>query len=102
EAEQLSAIAALVRSAEKVFGSHQDIEWAIDQKGDLYILQSRPITALGAQQTSGCSDSNTDQAAASGNQKSPGLEPIEIFDNSNIGESSPGVAHHVAQLDFAV
>src|SRR5581483_8270008 len=83
--------AALVRSAEKVFGSHQDIEWAIDQKGDLYILQSRPITALGAQQTSGCSDSNTDQAAASGNQKSPGLEPIEIFDNSNIGESYPGI-----------
>lgn len=35
---------------ERHFGSPQDIEWSIDQKGELRILQSRPITATGNQQ----------------------------------------------------
>jgi pyruvate, water dikinase len=35
----------LARRVERHFGSHQDIEWAIDADGELYILQSRPVTA---------------------------------------------------------
>lgn len=31
---------------EKHFGSPQDIEWAIDDKEKIWILQSRPITTL--------------------------------------------------------
>ncbi len=31
---------------EKHFGSPQDIEWAFDHNGDLFVLQSRPVTGL--------------------------------------------------------
>lgn len=64
--DQLDAIAKLAREAGALFGSPQDIEWAIED-GSLYILQARPITTL-AEKTA-----------------------IDIWDNSNIAESYPGV-----------
>lgn len=64
--DQLDAIAKLTREAGALFGSPQDIEWAIEGES-LYILQARPITTL---------------AAKTG---------IDIWDNSNIAESYPGV-----------
>lgn len=67
---QASAVAALARRAEGYFGRPQDIEWAIE--GDaLYLLQSRPITTLGAQ---------PDPDGA-----------LRIWDNSNIAESYGGI-----------
>jgi phosphoenolpyruvate synthase/pyruvate phosphate dikinase len=42
--ERLAALVELGRRVEKHFGGHQDIEWAIDPHGDLYLLQSRPVT----------------------------------------------------------
>ena len=44
-AAQALAIAELARRAEQLFGSPQDIEWAIEAS-QLYLLQSRPITSL--------------------------------------------------------
>jgi rifampicin phosphotransferase len=41
----LLALAALARRTERVFGVPQDVEWAIDDDGDLWLLQSRPVTA---------------------------------------------------------
>lgn len=41
-----SQLAALARRAAATFGGPQDIEWAIDD-GNVLLLQSRPITALG-------------------------------------------------------
>jgi rifampicin phosphotransferase len=41
----LLALAALARRTERVFGVPQDVEWAIDHDGDLWLLQSRPVTA---------------------------------------------------------
>ncbi|MCP4366775.1 MAG: hypothetical protein GY797_01480, partial [Deltaproteobacteria bacterium] len=41
--KQIKAIAQMAREAVKLFGSHQDIEWAYE--GDkLFLLQARPIT----------------------------------------------------------
>jgi pyruvate,water dikinase len=45
--EQARRVAALARQAARWFGRPQDVEWAIE-KDNLYLLQSRPITALAA------------------------------------------------------
>jgi pyruvate,water dikinase len=45
DASQLEALADLARRIERHFGSHQDIEWAIDRQGAIHVLQSRPVTA---------------------------------------------------------
>jgi rifampicin phosphotransferase len=44
-AEQAAAVADLARSAAAHFGRPQDVEWAF-AGGELYVLQSRPMTAL--------------------------------------------------------
>ena len=46
----LDALVELGRRIERYFGSHQDIEWAIararELPASLFIVQSRPVTAL--------------------------------------------------------
>ena len=46
----LDALVELGRRVERYFGSHQDIEWAIargrELPGSLFVVQSRPVTAL--------------------------------------------------------
>lgn len=44
--EQALAVAALARRIERGFGAPQDMEWAIDGNGNLFVLQARPMTAL--------------------------------------------------------
>ena len=41
----LVALARLARRTQRVFGSAQDVEWAVDPDGRLLLLQSRPVTA---------------------------------------------------------
>lgn len=68
--DQVIAVAALARKAEKFFGRPQDIEWTWS-KDQLYLLQSRPITGLKSK-----------------------LDPDGIralWDNSNITESYGGI-----------
>jgi pyruvate,water dikinase len=43
---QLAALLDLAGRVQRHFGSHQDIEWAIDHGGELFVLQSRPVTAV--------------------------------------------------------
>jgi pyruvate, water dikinase len=43
--DELVTLARLGRSLEERFGSPQDVEWAIAD-GELYLLQSRPVTTL--------------------------------------------------------
>jgi pyruvate,water dikinase len=43
---QLGTLAALGQKAEAHFGTPQDIEWALDASGRLWMLQARPITTL--------------------------------------------------------
>ncbi|MGH2752879.1 MAG: PEP/pyruvate-binding domain-containing protein [Actinomycetota bacterium] len=42
-------LAQLAARAEHHFGGPQDIEWAFDHDGTLYMFQSRPVTAVGTQ-----------------------------------------------------
>ncbi|MDQ3986193.1 MAG: PEP-utilizing enzyme [Actinomycetota bacterium] len=42
------ALAHLAARTERSFGGPQDVEWAIDLDGSLWLLQSRPVTATGA------------------------------------------------------
>lgn len=42
--EQVEALAELADRALKHYGAHQDLEWAIDPEGELFLLQSRPET----------------------------------------------------------
>jgi pyruvate,water dikinase len=42
---RLAELVELARGIERHFGCHQDVEWAIDREGTLFVLQSRPVTA---------------------------------------------------------
>ena len=64
-------IAGLARDCAEHFGRPQDIEWAIDRSGKLWLLQSRPITTL-------ASLPDPD-------------DTHRVWDNSNIAESYGGV-----------
>ncbi len=44
--EQIRALAALGARVEALYGTPQDIEWAIDASGQVFLLQTRPITTL--------------------------------------------------------
>lgn len=44
--EECQRLAALGRQLADLHGYPQDIEWAIDDAGDLFLLQSRPITTI--------------------------------------------------------
>lgn len=71
DAAGATAVAALARRCESACGRPQDIEWAIDGGGKLWLLQSRPITTLGF--TPDPDDT------------------LRVWDNSNIAESYGGV-----------
>jgi len=62
---QVRDLVTMARGIAERLGAPQDLEWAIDAGGTLYLLQTRPITTLDREQ---------------------------IFDNSNIVESYPGIS----------
>ena len=41
--DQVKALAAYASTLEGYYGTPQDIEWAIDNDDEIYILQSRPL-----------------------------------------------------------
>ena len=51
DADALATLIAVAKRVEKHFGAPQDIEWAFDQRGELFILQSRPVTGLAKKAT---------------------------------------------------
>jgi pyruvate,water dikinase len=44
-------LAALAARAAHQFGQAQDVEWALDDAGRIWLLQSRPVTAFGTEAT---------------------------------------------------
>ncbi|HET6502550.1 MAG TPA: phosphoenolpyruvate synthase [Amycolatopsis sp.] len=52
EPTTVSRLARLAVSVEEHYGCPQDIEWAIDPAGEIFLVQTRPITTLPPQSTS--------------------------------------------------
>ncbi|MEI6654917.1 MAG: PEP/pyruvate-binding domain-containing protein [Verrucomicrobiota bacterium] len=69
--DEVVAIAGLALRCGVACGRPQDIEWALDASGKLWLLQSRPITTLG-------------------HLPDPD-DTLRVWDNSNIAESYGGV-----------
>lgn len=44
--KKVEELAELAIKIENHYGRPQDIEWAVDDQGKIWILQSRPITTL--------------------------------------------------------
>src|SRR5690606_17483516 len=77
--DEVKQIAVVIESTREQFGKPQDLEWAIlDNR--LYILQARPITTLAK------SPMDESREASKTNRVR-----LDIWDNSNIAESYPGV-----------
>jgi pyruvate,water dikinase len=45
-AEAISSLVEVGRRIESHFGSHQDVEWAIPGSDEIFVVQSRPVTAV--------------------------------------------------------
>jgi pyruvate, water dikinase len=58
EEEQVAAVAELADRALKHYGAHQDLEWAIDRDGELFLLQSRPETVWSRKERERIADPN--------------------------------------------
>lgn len=69
--EQLQEVSSVLKTLEAKLGGPQDIEFGY-AKGELYLLQTRPVTGSGS--GSGSED-----------------KPYMLWDNSNIVESYPGI-----------
>ncbi|WP_406230835.1 PEP/pyruvate-binding domain-containing protein [Nocardia sp. NBC_01009] len=70
---QVLDLTATATGLAETFGAPQDVEWAYDADGTLFLLQARPVTATGARET--------------------------IFDNVNVAESYPGMS---SPLTFSI
>ena len=44
--QRLGELVELAGAIQRHFGSHQDVEWAIGREGRLFVVQSRPVTAV--------------------------------------------------------
>lgn len=44
--EECAELARMGQKLTRLYGAPQDVEWAFDAAGDLYLLQSRPITTI--------------------------------------------------------
>jgi rifampicin phosphotransferase len=73
----IALLARIGIRVEQHFGAPQDIEWTVDDKGNLFIVQSRPITAWGAVG----SGNNSTQASPD--------QPLVIWSNANVNENFP-------------
>ncbi|NOZ58951.1 MAG: phosphoenolpyruvate synthase [Euryarchaeota archaeon] len=70
--EEIAQLAELGKRVEEHFGSPQDIEWAYET-GELYLLQSRPITVLYEKEEEEEAESEAREVLVKGLAASPGI-----------------------------
>lgn len=72
--DEILRLAQQARGAAGFFGEPLDAEWAIDERGNVYWLQARPVTTLPADL----------------NEMDSGCLPTDVMTTGNIGEMMPG------------
>ena len=93
--DKVIELARLALSIELAFGAPQDIEWTIDTRGKLWIVQSRPITGARGSECRGNPPSRSALPPA-------GLEsdnPQVLWSNANVNENFP---HPISPLLYSV
>ena len=103
---ELRALASAARALDASFGGAQDAEWAFDDRGQLHLLQLRPITTIkpGVAEPGGASaesspkasrsrglGANGEPAGAQASEPSVAREQLSVWSNANVGEALPGV-----------
>lgn len=86
DATQVAALAALGKEIERVFAGPQDIEWAI-ANGQPFILQTRPITAVGKLEGILPVPPGDDDWLPVIDQ--PPVRPFDLWTRANFGEVLP-------------
>jgi pyruvate,water dikinase len=83
EEEAVTLLAGLALRMEEHFGGPQDVEWALDRDGLVYILQCRPLALSGAHEDAGRATEDDEDAPLvildSGVSASPGAAAGRIF-----------------------
>jgi pyruvate, water dikinase len=79
---QIQTLAAIALRLERHFGSPQDIEWALDEAGNLVILQSRPLRI-----------SAPDFAGEARERSEPSVPPLLTFGIRAVGGAAAGRVH---------
>jgi pyruvate,water dikinase len=81
-------VLALGRRVESLFGGPQDVEWAFDADGRLWLLQSRPITAGPDDVVDGTPAALPDAVVLRGLGASPGVAsgPVRILRSAEDGD----------------
>ena len=82
DGDEAVRLAAAARQLEEFFGAPQDIEWAVDQERELYILQSRPLL----------SETEPDPQATVFQPTEP---PLVTGGRRASGELCDGLVHHL-------
>jgi rifampicin phosphotransferase len=81
EDRHLAALGSLALRIERHFGRPQDIEWAMDGNGQLWIVQSRPITVASLGTSSNASEGTAPPAARK--------VARVVWSNANVNENFP-------------
>jgi pyruvate,water dikinase len=100
--DQARELAGLGLRIEEHYGAPQDIEWAVDEEGRIWILQTRPVTAAGGPAAPGGAGGDGSRLLVSGLGAAPGAARgvarvlRSVDEASRLGQGEVLVTHMTA------